>query len=124
MAAQVWDLWYPNAGAQGLSFARGRLDATEQLLVHATPDALRVEVQDDQGKLIAFGDQLKRTEESPITLLQLSGNSVTRRDLWPDDSHVGLPVIFAGGEVGILLSWWNSPALDEWRWQVELYNHS
>jgi hypothetical protein len=32
-------------------------------------------------------------------------------------------VLFAGGEVGILLSWWNSPARDEWRWQVEFYNH-
>jgi len=27
-AHQVWDLWYPNAAAQGLPFARGRLDAT------------------------------------------------------------------------------------------------
>lgn len=123
MATQVWDLWYPNAGAQGLSFARGRLDATDTLLVHATPEALRVEVQDDHGELIAFGDQLKRTAESPITLLRLSGREITREDLWLDDSHVGLPVLFPGGEVGILCSWWNSPERDEWRWQVEFYNH-
>jgi hypothetical protein len=123
MSTQVWDLWYPNAGAQGLSFARGRLDTTDRLLVHASPDALRVEVQTDTGELIAFGDQLKRTEDSPMTLLERSGKSIMRRDLWPNDSHVGLPVIFAGGEVGVLLSWWNSDARDEWRWRVELFNH-
>ncbi len=32
---QVWDLWFPEAAAQGLPFARGRLDATDVLLVHA-----------------------------------------------------------------------------------------
>lgn len=120
---QIWDLWYPEAAAQGLSFARGRLDATDRLLVHAAPPSLRVEVQTEQGELIAFGDQLKRTEESPITLLERSGKTVTRRDLWPDESHVGLPVLLGGGEVGILLSWWNSAARDEWRWRIELYNH-
>jgi hypothetical protein len=34
---QVWDLWYPQAGATGVPFARGRLDATQVLLVHAAP---------------------------------------------------------------------------------------
>jgi hypothetical protein len=120
---QIWDLWYPEGAAQGLSFARGRLDATDQLLVHAAPPSLRVEVRDDAGKLLAFGDQLKRTEESPMTLLERSGDSIVRRDLWPDGSHAGLPVLFGGGEIGILLSWWNSAARDEWSWQVEFYNH-
>jgi hypothetical protein len=32
---QIWDLWMPDAGAQGLSFARGRLDTTDTLIVHA-----------------------------------------------------------------------------------------
>jgi len=48
---QIWDLWYPEGAAQGLSFARGRLDATDRL-----------------------------------------------------------PVLLGGGEVGLLISWWNSAA--------------
>ena len=28
---EVWDLWYPNAAAQGLSFARCRLEHTESV---------------------------------------------------------------------------------------------
>ncbi len=34
---QIWDLWYPQAGATGISFARGRLEETNVLLVHAPP---------------------------------------------------------------------------------------
>ena len=120
---QIWDLWYPAAGAQGLSFARGRLDETDRLIVHSAPDTLRVDVRDDEGNLLASGDGLKRTEDSPMTLLERAGERVTRRDLWPDASHLGLPVILPGGDIGILLSWWHSDAKDEWRWQLELYNH-
>jgi hypothetical protein len=39
---QLWDLWYPQAGATGISFARGRLAATDTLLVHAPPPSLTV----------------------------------------------------------------------------------
>jgi hypothetical protein len=31
-------------------------------------------------------------------------------------------VVLAGGEAGMLLSWWNSAAGDEWRWSVEFYH--
>jgi hypothetical protein len=119
---QVWDLWYPHAGAQGISFARGRLDDTNRLLVHAPPPVLNVEVRDDGGTLLAAARKLEREFYSPMMLLQREGARITRTELWPDASHAGLPVILPGGEVGILLSWWHSDAKDEWRWQVEFYN--
>lgn len=122
MAEQVWDLWYPNAGAQGLPFARGRLDAADLLLVHAAPDVLRVELRSDAGELLATGDGLARTADRPIALLRRGGDRISREDLWPDD-YIGCPVILAGGEVGILRSWWNAADGSEWRWQIELYNH-
>jgi hypothetical protein len=124
MATQeIWDLWFPNAAAQGLSFARGRLDSTDVLLVHAAPETLRVEVYSDAGGRLAFGDQLKRTAERPIARLRKVDGTITREDLWPADEDIGRPIILPGGEVGILTSWWNSPDEQEWRWQVELYNH-
>jgi hypothetical protein len=122
-AMHVWDLWFPNAAAQGLSFARGRLDATDVLLVHAPPNALRVEVRDDAGTLLAFGDQLERTADRPMARLSRDGGRITREDLWPHDTDIGRPVILPGGEVGILQSWWNAADGSEWRWQVEFYNH-
>jgi hypothetical protein len=125
MAIEVWDLWFPNAAAQGLSFARGRLDATEILLVHAPPGALRVEVRDDEGRPIAKGDQLRRSTSDyfPIARLTKDGGTISRVDGWPEDEDMGRPVILPGGEVGILKSWWNSTDGQEWRWQIEFYNH-
>src|SRR5688572_24180554 len=63
---QIWDLWYPSAAAQGLPFARGRLDATDLLLVHAAPDDLDVEVRTDDGHLVARGKGLGRTADRPM----------------------------------------------------------
>ena len=50
---QVWDLWIPDVGATGISFARGRLDATNVIIVHAAPEKLNVEVRDHQGNVLA-----------------------------------------------------------------------
>jgi hypothetical protein len=123
MSIEIWDLWYPNAAAQGLPFARARLDATEVLLVHSPPESLRVEVRDDAGRSIATGDQLNRTAKLPMARLNREGQTIRRVDLWPEDADIGRPVILPGGEVGILKSWWNAADGREWRWQVEFYNH-
>ena len=120
---QVWDLWFPDAAAQGLAFARGRLDATNVLLVHAAPETLDVAVRDDNGRLLAEGKGLTRTAERPMARLVVSGSRITREDLWPEEADIGRPVMLPGGEVGILRSWWNAADGSEWRWQVEFYNH-
>jgi hypothetical protein len=120
---QIWDLWYPNAAAQGLAFARGRLDATDVLLVHAAPETLDVVVRDDNGNLLAQGKNLARTAERPMARLMVRGDRIEREDLWPTAEDRDRPVILPGGEVGILLGWWNADDGSEWRWQVEFYNH-
>ncbi len=120
---EIWELWFPNAAAQGLPFARGRLRRTERLWVHAAPDALRVEVKDDAGRQRASADQLRLAgEHRPMTLLTLAGKRVTREDRWPAGGDLGDPVILPGGEVGILRSWWNDEQGREWRWTIEFYN--
>jgi len=122
MTLETWDLWYPKAASTGLPFARGRLDSTSTLLVHAAPDFLSVEVRDADHHLVASGIDLERSLESPITRLDRNGDVVTREDVWPDEAHLGLPVILPGGEVGVLKAWWNATDRKEWRWQIELYN--
>src|SRR5262245_30557035 len=97
---QIWDLWYLHAAACGLPFARGRLDATDVLLLNAAPDTFDVEVRSDAGDLIARGHGLQRTADRPMARLRMRGNVITREDLWPGDSDVGRPVILPGGEVG------------------------
>ena len=120
---QVWDLWYPDAAAQGLPFARGRMDATEVLLVHAAPESLNVEVHDDAGRLLARGERLGRTVDTPMLRLIVQGETIAREDIWPGEADIGRPVLLPGGETGILKAWWNAPDEQEWRGQVEFYNH-
>ena len=120
---QVWDLWIPDVGATGISFARGRLDATNVIIVHAAPEKLHAEVRDSKGMVIARGASLPRTTDTPMARLRISGNKIIREDFWPDESDYGTLVIVAGGEVGILRSWWNDPDHQEWRWSLEFYNH-
>lgn len=120
---QVWDLWYPDAAAQGLPFARGRLDETDVLLVHAAPERLDVAVRADDGRLLAQGTRLARTADRPIARLTVRGDQIEREDLWPEEADLGRLVILPGGEVGVLLHWWNAEDGSAWRWRVEFFNH-
>jgi hypothetical protein len=120
---QIWDLWYPQAAATGVAFARGRMNPTNTLLVHAAPPMLTVEVRTDSGKRIAYAQDLPQTADRPIARLTLRGDSLQREDLWPTQRDIGQLVILPGGEVGQLLSWWNAEDGSEWLWQVEFYNH-
>ena len=120
---QVWDLWVPDIGSQGLSFARGRLNATDVMLVHAPSDKLDVEVRNGEGLLLAKGSSLQRTADTPMARLFRQRDKITREDIWPAAADNGTSVIVADGEVGILQSWWNDPEQQEWRWRLEFYNH-
>jgi hypothetical protein len=120
---QIWDLWYPQAAATGIAFARGRMETTQIVLVHAPPPMLTVEVRSDNGKRLAYTQDLAQTADRPIARLTLQGESIQREDLWPTQEDIGRLVILPGGEVGKLLSWWNAEDGSEWRWQVEFYNH-
>ncbi len=123
MSLEIWDLWYPHAASQGLSFSRGRMNHAEVILVHAAPDSLRVEVRSEDGQLLAFGDQLRRVGQYyPMTRLTVRGKQIVREDGWPNTGDVGRPVVLPGGEVGILKEWWNASDGSEWRWSVEFYN--
>jgi hypothetical protein len=118
---QVWDLWYPQAAATGLPFARGRIDGADVMLVHAAPKVLEVKVYDGDV-LVAQGKELEATADTPITRLTRRGERVERADIWPGDADTGRLVLLPGGEVGTLIQWWHAPDHSEWRWQIELYN--
>lgn len=125
MTVELWDLWFPNAGATGVPFARARVDgavAGDRVLVHAAPPALDVDVRADDGALIARGRGLERGAPGPISFLVRSGDAVTLEDGWPTADDLGRLVILPGGEAGILTAWWHADDLRSWRWQVEFSN--
>jgi hypothetical protein len=120
---QTWDLWFPDAGATGVSFARGRIEPTDELWVHAAPANLAVTVRDGDDRVVARGDELpRRGERFPTTRLTRRGRRIEREDRFPTDADLGSLVILPGGEVGRLVAWWNAPDGREWRWRVEFYN--
>ena len=124
---EVWDLWFPNAGATGLSFARSRVDARasgDRILVHAAPPLLDVVVRSDSGLVIARGEKLARHEKGPMSFLVRRGSKIALEDGWPTNADIGRLVLLPGGEAGILDRWWNSDAKTEWRWSLELSNHT
>jgi hypothetical protein len=118
---QTWDLWYPQAGATGLPFARGRIDGADTLLVHAAPKVLAVNVYDGDT-LVAEGSDLQASDDTPIARLTRRGDRIERADIWPTDQDLGHLVLLSGGEVGRLTHWWHASDHSEWRWQIELYN--
>lgn len=121
---EVWEVWYPNAAADGLLIARGKLDPTDVLWLHAAPHMLRVEVRSMDGQRLAYGDQLSATDETgPMTRLVRNDAHIAREDRWPSDQDIGALVILPGGEVGQLTAWWNADDKQQWRWSVEFYNH-
>jgi hypothetical protein len=122
---ETWDLWFPEAGATGISIARGRLDQTDVLWTHAVPATLDVTVRDQDERIVASGKGLQRSgDRLPLTRLARRGREIVREDRWPTDNDLGAPVMLPGGEVGNLKAWWNADDGSEWRWHVELYNHA
>lgn len=118
----ILDLWIPDAGSRGISFGRGILALHEVVWVHAAPSVLRVEATTLEGVRVAFGDQLRRTGDSPMTRLRIGPGDVRREDVWPTGADLGQLVILPGGEVGVLRSWWNDASRRQWRWNLELHN--
>jgi hypothetical protein len=119
---EYWEVWYPAAAATGLHIARGLLDTTDNLLLHAAPDVITVEVKNQDGVRLAYGKDLRRTETSPMCRLQRKDTAVSRQDFWPSAEDIGSIVLLPGGEAGVLKEWWQANDKKEWRWQVEFYN--
>ena len=125
MTEETWDLWFPNAGATGVSFARSRVDgdvASDRVLVHAAPPRLGVEVRRADGSLVSRGHDLERGAPGPMSFLVRDGDSIRLEDGWPTDDDLGRVVILPGGEAGILRAWEHAEDRRSWRWQVEFSN--
>ena len=125
MTDETWDLWFPSAGSTGIAFARARVDgavAGDRVLIHAAPPTLTVEVRDDDGRVLARGEDLERGAPGPVSFLQRDGDRVRLEDGWPTQDDLGRVVILPGGEAGILRAWWHADDRRSWRWQVEFSN--
>ena len=106
--SETWDLWFPGAGATGMSFARARVDpavAGDRVLVHAAPQLLEILVHDDEdGQVVASG-QVRRGEEGPMSALVRDGREIRLEDGWRTRDGGGRLVLLPRGASGILSGW-------------------
>ena len=56
-------------------------------------------------------------EPRPVTLLQMEDG--VRAELWPDERHLGLPMLLPGGEIGTLLRFEHTEDPEGWTYALE-----
>lgn len=66
--------------ARGIPFARGRLQSGDVQIVHAATMQLDVEGHDDDGVVLARGQNLSHTANTPMAWLQRTGREVLDLD--------------------------------------------
>src|SRR6185437_3225520 len=98
-----WNVRSGDGGMNGLEFTRATTaGGFRRVLIHAAPAQAQVEVRAEDDHLVARGDLQRDGDYSPMTLLEIDGGELRRQEIWPDESVLGLPVLLAGGEVGVL----------------------
>lgn len=121
----TWDIRSSDGGMNGLEFARATTaGGFERVLVHAAPGSMAVTITDSADRVVARADLHRNGDYSPMTLLERDGSALSRREVWPSEELYGLPVLLAGGEVGVLRSWEHAVDRSWWRWTVEFANHT
>lgn len=120
----LWNLRSNDGGMTGLEFARClTASGFDRVLIHAAPAKLSVEVATTSGEVVARGDAQREGDYSPMTLVTLGPDGVSRSEVWPTSEYLGLPVLLSGGETGLLQTWQHADDHSWWRWTVEFSNH-
>jgi hypothetical protein len=121
----IWDIRSRDGGMNGLEFARcTTAGGFTKVLVHAAPARMSVEIRTDTGEIVAQADLDRDEDYSPMTELVRDDTVLRRAEIWPDEEHRGVPVLLAGGEVGLLHAWQHAEDRTWWRWSVEFSNHT
>jgi hypothetical protein len=120
-----WSLRSRDGGMNGLEFTRATTaGGFRRVLIHAAPAHAEIEIRADDDQLVASGDLDRQGEYTPMTLVEINDGEVHRIEIWPDQTVYGLPVLIAGGEVGLLQRWEHADDRTWWRWSVEFSNHT
>jgi hypothetical protein len=121
----TWNIRSNDGAMNGLEFCRcTTAGGFERVLVHAAPEKAKVEIIDADDHVLARADLQREGEYSPMTLVEIDGSDLRRSEVWPTQDLYGLPVLLAGGEVGLLREWQHEQDHSWWRWSVEFSNHT
>lgn len=110
---ECWLVETSRDGEHWRFFGRAWKRPGESLLLHAVPRWVRFRPA-DEGEWRA---PIAQTAELPMTLLDMETG--IRRELWPEERHVGFPMLLPGGEAGRLLSFEHQVDPARWTYTLE-----
>jgi hypothetical protein len=120
MSSRIWEIRHADGGADGTPFARARVDAVDEVLVHAAPDRIHVSVIDDDRTIVATARDLAVSAATPICRLRVTDTgAISREPVWPGPNDQGAVVILPGGEAGRLTAWRTNDDRTRWTWSLE-----
>jgi len=109
---ECWIVETSKDGERWRFFGRAWKQPGQAVLLHAAPRFIRFRPDGDKE-----WRTLESAEPRPITLLQLEDG--VRTELWPDERHLGLPMLLPGGEIGTLLRFEHTQAPEGWTYALE-----
>ncbi|HUL86217.1 MAG TPA: hypothetical protein VLX89_11970 [Actinomycetota bacterium] len=110
---ECWIVETSKDGERWRFFGKAWKEPGEPLLLHAVPRFVRFRPDGDPE----WREPIEGAVEPPITLLRLESGE--RTELWPDGSHIGLPMLLPGGEIGRLLSFDHDDTQRTWSYALE-----
>ena len=113
-----WAVETSKDGEKWRFFGKAWAKPGEPVILHGAPRFVRVRRTDQDS---TWSGPLERNGDHPMSLIR--PDEPDREDLWPSDSHIGLPVLLPGGEEGRLLRFEHSVQGDRWTWALEFRGH-
>jgi hypothetical protein len=113
---ECWAVETSKDGERWRFFGRAWKSPGEPVLLHAPVRFVRFR------QLLPAEDSewcapLESSGEHPVTLVHMEDRR--RQDLWPDEQHVGLPMLLPGGEIGRLQRFEHAGDGATWRYVLE-----
>lgn len=115
---ECWIVETSKDGERWRFFGKAWKEPGELLLVHAAPRFIRFRPDGDPE----WRAPLEGAVGHPVTLLDMERE--VRTDLWPGASHVGLPMLLPGGEIGRLLRFEHDASRSRWTYALEFLGSS
>ena len=110
---ECWIVETSKDGERWRFFGRAWKRPGEAVLLHAAPRFVRFRPDGEKE----WRGPFESDEPRPVTLLDMEDGM--RTELWPDERHVGLPMLLPGGEIGTLLRFEHTEDPERWIYALE-----
>jgi hypothetical protein len=110
---ECWIVETSKDGERWRFFGKAWKRPGQAVLLHAVPRFVRFRPDGDKR----WTGPLEAGDDLPVTLLDMEAG--VRRELWPDEGCVGLPMLLPGGEIGTLLRFEHTTDPERWTYALE-----